>query len=655
MRSDRDHGADMDKNAALAHLGLTGDEDAGRMTQAYSARLATVQEKLVSAQTEADRIHSQTQLSQLVEAFELVTRTGRYTLVRGADQGATAVRTPEEIAATLPLPHSTSIRMETGAVLSDRIEINELLGSGGMGNVYAARDRLKEEDIAIKVLRQDLIFSTAAKERFLAEAKMSCSLSHPNIVRVHDVGLSGGHYYISMERLRGQTLRQRIESYRAEDRQFSIAEVNDIARQLIDALRYAHRYIVHRDLKPENVWLAEDGTVKLMDFGIARAYSSSQLTQTGMTLGTAYYMAPEQRLTAKEADWRADQYSLGVVLYELLVGSVPMGAVKPMDSIRPGLPKRFSLALMRAMSPKPEDRWPSLDEMLAELHAPASKTPKTAVAVVLIGALLVAGGAGAVYFGGFRQLFTPQAAMPSAGDAPIAAGSTQAGESSGATTQPPGGPPAEPPSASSATVAAVPEDKQKNAAVVSPVDAMTSPVPDTEVSQSILTSTATAAAEPHTMVEPNSAASSKSVKATVRAKATMQGAADASSPTRVAMVEQSPAARCIAQCERDQGECKSIGRRSRQDCMRAVAFNANGSRITPSGNRLSTQCAFFGRDRCQYARNSGACFDRMRTRYDACVSITGNIASRRQDCDEKSRDADQLCLTELRECRDSCQ
>lgn len=646
----------MDKNAALAHLGLTGNEDAGRITQAYSARLATVQEKLVSAQTEADRIHSQTQLSQLVEAFELVTQTGRYTLVRGADQSATVVRTPEEIAATLPLPHSTSVRMETGAVLSDRIEINEMLGSGGMGNVYAARDRLKEEDIAIKVLRQDLIFSTAAKERFLAEAKMSCSLSHPNIVRVHDVGISGGHYYISMERLRGQTLRQRIESYRAEGRQFTIAEVKDIARQLIDALRYAHRYIVHRDLKPENVWLAEDGTVKLMDFGIARAYSSSQLTQTGMTLGTAYYMAPEQRLTAKEADWRADQYSLGVVLYELLVGSVPMGAVKPMDSIRPDLPKRFTLALMRAMSPKPEDRWPSLDEMLAELQAPVSRTPKTAVAVVLIGALLVAGGAGAVYFGGFRQLFAPQAASPSATGASVAAaGSAQApaGGSSGATTQPPSrNPPAEPPADANVAAAAVPEEKKADTAVPSPVDAMTSPVPDTEVSQSAL---AAAAAEPQAVAEPNSAASSKSARATVGAKAEGRRISDETPPVRVAMVEQSSAARCIAQCERDQGECKSIGRRSRQDCMRAVAFNANGSHITPSGNRLSNECAFFGRDRCQYARNSGACFDRMRTRYDACVSITGNIASRRQDCDEKARDSDQLCLTELRECRDSCQ
>jgi hypothetical protein len=113
-------------------------------------------------------------------------------------------------------------------------------------------------------------------------------------------------------------------------------------------------------------------------------------------------------------------------------------------------------------------------------------------------------------------------------------------------------------------------------------------------------------------------------------------------------------ARCIAQCERDQGECKSIGRRGKQECMRAVAFNANGSRISPSGNRLPNECGFFGHARCEYARYPAACFERMRNRYDACASIHGNVASRRQDCDDRAREGEQLCLTELRECRDSC-
>jgi serine/threonine protein kinase len=656
----------MDRTAALAHLGLTGNEDPGGVTKAYSERLATVQERLVSAQTEADRIQSQTKLSELVEAFELVTSSGRYTKFRNNDAGATVMRSAEEIAAgTVPTYGDTSIRMEPGAVLSGRIEIHEMLGSGGMGNVYAARDRLKDEDIAIKVLRQDLVFSAAAKERFLAEAKMSTSLSHPNIVRVHDVGVSGNHYYFSMERLRGHTLRQRIEAYHRDNRPFSLAEVNDIARQLIDALRYAHRYIVHRDLKPENIWLAEDGTVKLMDFGIARAYTSSQLTQTGMTLGTAYYMAPEQRLTAKEADWRADQYSLGIVIYELLVGSVPMGAVKPLQSLRRDIPARYAQALTKAIAPKPDDRWKSLDELLAEMQAPPSKAPKTAVAVVLIGSLLVAAGAGAVYFGGFKALLssngTATAAKESdgakgldsaAGSAGSAAGAsgTADGTGPGSPTEPPAGsPPTNPPVDTSTVVAAAPVEEEKKSEP-SPVDAMTGPVKES--------TDLVAAAVP----------SPAETKASSNAKSTEPGGAkskassgDTAPPTRIAMVDQSRSAesqtaRCVTQCERDQGECRSIGRRSKQECMRAVGFNASGGRIAPiTSNRAAAECAFYGRQRCEYARDSGACFSRMRNRFDSCVAITGNVAARKQDCDEKATESDAMCLQELRDCRDSCQ
>jgi len=646
----------MDRTAALAHLGLTGNEDPGGVTKAYSERLATVQERLVSAQTEADRVQSQTKLSELVEAFELVTSSGRYTKFRNNEAGATVMRSAEEIAAgTVPTYGDTSIRMEPGAVLSGRIEIHEMLGSGGMGNVYAARDRLKDEDIAIKVLRQDLVFSAAAKERFLAEAKMSTSLSHPNIVRVHDVGVSGNHYYFSMERLRGHTLRQRIEAYNRDNRPFSLAEVNDIARQLIDALRYAHRYIVHRDLKPENIWLAEDGTVKLMDFGIARAYTSSQLTQTGMTLGTAYYMAPEQRLTAKEADWRADQYSLGIVIYELLVGSVPMGAVKPLQSLRSDIPARYAQALTKAIAPKPEDRWNSLDELLAEMQAPPSKAPKTAVAVVLIGSLLVAAGAGAVYFGGFKALLSPNGTSVTAakgsdgGSAAGAAGSaagasgTANGVGPGSSTEPPSGsPPAEPPVDTSTAVAAAPVEAEKKSEP-SPVDAMTGPVKES--------TDLVAAAAPSPPAEKKSSSSTKS----------KISSGDTAPPTRIAMVDQSKAAesqtaRCVAQCERDQGECRSIGRRSKQECMRAVGFNASGSHISPiTSNKAAAECAFYGRQRCEYARDSGACLSRMRNRFDSCVSITGNVAARKQDCEEKATESDSMCLQELRDCRDSCQ
>ncbi|HWK51223.1 MAG TPA: serine/threonine-protein kinase, partial [Steroidobacter sp.] len=380
----------MNKEAALASLGLQGTEDHATVARVYGERLAVVQERLVAAQTDGERNTQGARLAELSEAYEYLTGTGRYT--NSGEASATVMRSATTLT---PAPSGdTFVRMEPGAVISDRLEIGNLLGQGGMGNVYAARDRLKDEDVAIKVLRQDLQFSIAAKDRFLAEAKVSCSLSHPNIVRVHDVGISGGLYYFSMERLKGHTLRQRMEQYRQSNRVFSVAEVTDIARQLIDALRYAHRYIVHRDIKPENIWLAEDGTLKLMDFGIARAFANSQLTQTGMALGTAYYMSPEQRIGSKEVDWRTDQYALGVVLYELFAGTLPTGAVQPIETIRRDLPKRYAAALMRAMAVMPEDRFQSLNELLAEIEAPPPKKFRYG-SLVLIGAGLAAAAAGA--------------------------------------------------------------------------------------------------------------------------------------------------------------------------------------------------------------------------------------------------------------------
>src|SRR5687767_128725 len=232
-------GGRMNKESALANLGLSGSEDTATVARVYGERLSAVQDQLIKAGTDAERGDCRTKLSQLVESYEFVTQSGRYTKAAN-DSAATVMRTATELAQSTPA-HETLVRMEPGAVLSSRLEIGALLGQGGMGNVYAARDRLKDEDVAIKVLRQDLLFSTAAKERFLAEAKVSCNLSHPNIVRVYDVGLSGGIYYFSMERLRGETLRHRMESYRESNREFSVSEVTDIARQLIDALRYAHR------------------------------------------------------------------------------------------------------------------------------------------------------------------------------------------------------------------------------------------------------------------------------------------------------------------------------------------------------------------------------------------------------------------------------
>ncbi|HEY0686266.1 MAG TPA: serine/threonine-protein kinase [Steroidobacter sp.] len=608
----------MNKEAALASLGLQGNEDHATVARVYGERLVVVQEKLASAQTDAERNAQSARLAELSEAFELVTGSGRYT----NPNGATAVRSGTTLAP--PSAGDTSVRMEPGEVIGGRFEIGPLLGQGGMGNVYAARDRLKDEDVAIKVLRQDLQFSSAAKDRFLAEAKGSCSLSHPNIVRVHDVGMNAGWYYLSMERLRGQTLRQRMEQYRQNNRVFSIAEVRDIARQMIEALRYAHRYIVHRDIKPENIWLAEDGTVKLMDFGIARAFSNSQLTQTGMVLGTAYYMSPEQRIGSKEVDWRTDQYALGVVLYELLAGMLPMGAVQPIDTLRRDLPKRYADALMRAMAVLPEDRFQSLNEMLAEIEAPPPKKFRYG-SLVLIGAGLAAAAAGAFVVLNNQARAPKPAAVAAASAAAPAASGTEASGSGGSDGSTPVDPP--PPEQTPSVAAVLPEPE--------PEQPTPTPAPEQSAADAISATSL-----------PESPPPQRVAQATTSESAPPFAAGSGPDARRK---------QCIAQCERDDGECRSLSRRGKQECMRAVAFGGNSARITTT-NPAATSCAYYGQSRCDYAMNREACVARMTSRYKACVEVLGgSVASRRQDCDETARESDRLCLDELRECRASCE
>jgi tRNA A-37 threonylcarbamoyl transferase component Bud32 len=284
-----------------------------------------------------------------------------------------------------------------GVLLQGRYEIEALLGDGGMGRVYAARDRLKDEDVAIKVLRNELLSSMAARGRFLSEAKVSCRLAHPNIVRVFDVGVADGRYFFTMERLNGKSLRQRMQLNQKEKTPFPVDEATAIAHQLLDALRHAHRYIVHRDLKPENVWIEDNGVVKLMDFGISRAYVQTEVTRTGISMGTAYYMAPEQLMNANNVDWRADQYAFGVLMYELLTGRVPMGVIQSLERVRKDIPKDYARAIMRTLSPRPEQRFASLRELQNVLISHKPIDMADAVFNALGQALLLGSVAGGVF------------------------------------------------------------------------------------------------------------------------------------------------------------------------------------------------------------------------------------------------------------------
>ncbi|MGH7590701.1 MAG: protein kinase domain-containing protein, partial [Gemmatimonadales bacterium] len=218
-----------------------------------------------------------------------------------------------------------------GALFADRYTIIRVVGRGGMGTVYKAHDRELAEDIAIKLLRLEVMRGDPTMaERFKTEIRLARRISHTNVVRTHDFGERDGSYYVTMEYVEGITLRELIDLRQ----HLSPAATLGIARQLAVSLAVAHEQgVVHRDIKPQNLLLDAAGVLKVMDFGIAKlADRTSTITQAGMVVGTPAYMAPEQ-LMAETVDARSDLYATGVVLYECLTGVLPYDSVNPIALI----------------------------------------------------------------------------------------------------------------------------------------------------------------------------------------------------------------------------------------------------------------------------------------------------------------------------------
>jgi eukaryotic-like serine/threonine-protein kinase len=264
-----------------------------------------------------------------------------------------------------------------GTVFSGRYRLEAKLGSGGMSTVYLAKDETLDRPVAVKVMHREMSEQQDQLERFRQEARAVAKLSHPNVVSVIDAGEDHNHPYIVFEYVEGETLKQRISRVGALDIQDAIAYAIEIAR----GLGIAHgRNLVHRDIKPQNVLIDDEGRAKLTDFGISRQLEQAGMTATGRVLGTTDYVAPEQAM-GRPVDPRSDVYSLGVVLYEMLVGQVPFHAdsqvgvamkhvnedLPDVQRRRPEVSAAVALVVERSTAKDPAERYQDVGEMIDDL------------------------------------------------------------------------------------------------------------------------------------------------------------------------------------------------------------------------------------------------------------------------------------------------
>lgn len=262
-------------------------------------------------------------------------------------------------------------------VIADRYEVVSHIGQGGMADVFLAVDTILNRQVAIKILRADLSTDAVSILRFEREAQAAAALAHPNIVEIYDVGDYKGHHYIVMEYVTGKTLKQVIRSRGPLVNE----EAVDIMKQLCSAISEAHsRGIIHRDIKPQNVIVKADGSIKILDFGIATAKGSMQLTQANNVMGSVHYLAPELA-KGEAASPQSDIYALGIVLYEMLAGDVPFKADQavqialkhmrePMPDVRlinASVPQSIANVITRATAKDPNKRYGSCREMLQDI------------------------------------------------------------------------------------------------------------------------------------------------------------------------------------------------------------------------------------------------------------------------------------------------
>jgi len=297
------------------------------------------------------------------------------------------VRTPDEARRSVSV---LSDVFQPGHVLGGRYEILDLLGQGGMGAVYKARDREVDREVALKVIRPELTGHPDIVRRFKLELILARQVTHKNVVRIFDLGEAEGAKFISMEFVDGRDLKSLL----AERGKYKPEEAIGIIEQVCHALDAAHTAgVIHRDLKPQNIIVDKHGRVAVMDFGIARTTEASGLTQTGVLMGTPEYMSPEQA-KGEEVDSRSDLFSLGIIFYELLTGQTPYAAATPTASLvkrtqeravppaklDPAIPKYVNDVVIRCLEIEPQHRYGSAQEIVQDLES--RRTPHRGLATL---------------------------------------------------------------------------------------------------------------------------------------------------------------------------------------------------------------------------------------------------------------------------------
>ena len=266
-----------------------------------------------------------------------------------------------------------------GKKLDGRYEITELIGVGGMAEVYKGIDVIDNKTVAIKILKKEFAENEEFLRRFRNESKAVAVLSHPNIVKIYDMGFSEKIQYIVMEYIDGITLKEYIE----EEKVLTWKDTVHFVIQILRALQHAHdKGIVHRDIKPQNIMMFTDGTIKVMDFGIAKFAREEGKTATDQAIGSVHYISPEQA-SGNVTDAKSDIYSVGTMMYEMLTGRKPFDSDNPvaiavmhmhdiperLRAINPDIPDGLEEIVLKAMEKAPEDRYQTTTEMIADIEA----------------------------------------------------------------------------------------------------------------------------------------------------------------------------------------------------------------------------------------------------------------------------------------------